>query len=151
MRNAKIEKFNVNGKQLYTENVIPDKITDLQGGENLSLIPLTITLDKTKWTNNTQTIEIEDITGTSQIWVSPTPTQSNIVKYVNSGILATEQGNGILTFTTAYIPTDDIYANVIISNAPIKDIIQQNGNLIINYVEEDITQEGNVLTIGGIE
>ena len=151
MRNAKIEKFNVNGKQLYTENVIPDKITDLQGGENLSLIPLTITLDKTKWTNNTQTIQIQDITGTSQIWVSPFPTQSNVVNYINCGILATEQGNGILTFTTVYIPEENIQANVIISNAPIKDTIQQNGTLIINYVEENITQQDNVLIIGGDE
>lgn len=109
---------------------------------------LTITLDTNDWVNNEQEISVGNITPTSIIWVSPTPIQSNVTNYSNSGILATGQGNGTITFSATTTPLVDISVNLIINNAPSMPI-QIGDNLTINNYSGQITQNGNTLILGG--
>lgn len=66
----------------------------------------------TDWDNNSQTVDITGVTANDTVLVSPVP--SSIGLYAAFGIVCTAQGEGNLTFTCDFLPSEDISVNVII-------------------------------------
>lgn len=71
----------------------------------------TVTLAVNDWSNNSQTVTVNGVTGTSVVWVAPEP--SDTADYVAAGILCTSQATNSLTFTATTTPTTDIDVNIV--------------------------------------
>ena len=71
----------------------------------------TVTLYKNKWSNNTQTVSINNATATNTVIVGSLP--NNHTEYAECGIRCVSQGKGTLTFTCDNVPSINIQANVI--------------------------------------
>ena len=72
----------------------------------------TATLLAADWSNNEQTIDVDGVTASNTVLVSPVPT--NVTDYGNFGVICTTQANGTLTFTCRITPLNDISVNIII-------------------------------------
>lgn len=72
----------------------------------------TITLTKAEWSNNRQTVQIEDVKTGSVVFVAPEPSNSNYVLYSDAAIRCIAQGDGSLTFTCETVPEADVLFNV---------------------------------------
>lgn len=146
----------VTASDINSENASDGRVLTANGqgnaewrGVDLKFTYLTITLDQNDWAiDNTQTVNVPNVTADSIIWVSPTPTDSNISNYKAAGLYASAQGSGTITFKASSAPAADINVNIIINNAPNSNI-QENSTLYINQVNEQIVQNGDTLIIGG--
>lgn len=73
-----------------------------------------ISLPATSWNNMTQTINVQNVTATSIIIITPTP--QSYVNYSNAGVHCSAQANQTLTFTCTKTPTVELSANLLILN-----------------------------------
>lgn len=87
-------------------------IDDLAYRKQDNLIPLTITLTASGWSNNTQTVTATGVDSSSVVIVTPAP--ASISDYTSAGIYCSAQGTNTLTFTCATVPTSAITVNVLI-------------------------------------
>ena len=71
-----------------------------------------ITLASNKWSNESQTINVEGVTVNNLIFVSPTTNSYTI--YNDCEIICTEQGEGMLTFVCNETPSSNVDVNIII-------------------------------------
>ena len=81
------------------------------GGGGAKLATTTVTLLANGWSAELeQTVNVQDITSTSAIIVSPQP--SYIDDYAYSGVCASAQGTGTITFRCGIEPESNIVVNV---------------------------------------
>lgn len=71
-----------------------------------------ITLVAGNWSNKAQTVNVSGVTADNTVLVSATP--EYIAEYATYGIICTAQGEGTLTFTCDFTPSDNILVNVVI-------------------------------------
>ena len=70
-----------------------------------------ITLLSGGWSSNTQTVNVQGVTETNLVIVSP---NGNPADYASAGIYCSAQGSGTLTFTCTTVPTSDIVVNIVV-------------------------------------
>ncbi len=75
---------------------------------------VTITLPRSNWSSNNQTVSVSGVTTDNDVFVSAAP--ASYIEYAECMIRCTTQENGKLTFSCSEVPTGDIYVNVIIFN-----------------------------------
>ena len=66
----------------------------------------TITLASANWSSNSQTVNVNGVTATGIVFVSPDPTDQSA--YTSAGIICSAQAAGSLEFTCTNTPTNDI-------------------------------------------
>lgn len=71
-----------------------------------------IALMAANWSNGTQTVNVTGVSATDTVLVSPIP--ADIALYAAYGIICTAQGEGTLTFTCNFTPSNDISVNIVI-------------------------------------
>lgn len=80
-------------------------------GEIPTVTSLTVSLVVANWSTNTQTVTATGVTSSSDVIVSPAP--SDMDDYVAAGIKCTAQAANSLTFTCTTEPTSAIDVNVV--------------------------------------
>lgn len=80
-------------------------------GKQNALTSVQVTLTAVGWLNNTQTIVVGNVEADNIIWVSPS--SASFDSYVASGIRATVQQSGSLTFSCITTPVVDIIVEVV--------------------------------------
>lgn len=70
-----------------------------------------VTLSASKWSNNSQTVSVNGVTSSTNVFVSPV---GNPKTYAEAGIYCSAQANNSLTFTYENTPTTDIKVNILI-------------------------------------
>ena len=90
------------------------RLADLENDikKAVDMVTMTIALPVSNWSDNTQTINVTDVTSENTIIVSYSPEAYEA--YSDAGIRCTGQGNGILTFFCESTPNADIPVNVVI-------------------------------------
>lgn len=77
---------------------------------------LSVTLTSSGWAASgdkyQQTVTVQGVTASNNIIVGPSP--ANIDAYTENNVYAVSQGSNTVTFECDTIPTNSIYANVII-------------------------------------
>ena len=73
-----------------------------------------ITLDASKWSNNSQTVSVSGVTANNDVDVLPAP--ESHVAYCEAGVYCFAQRNGSLTFTCDDKPNNNLTVNVRIWN-----------------------------------
>lgn len=73
---------------------------------------VTVTLTVAGWSNNSQTVAVEDVTASSIILCSPAPEAQD--NYSDAEIKCTAQADGSLTFVCGTTPTAAIAVNVVV-------------------------------------
>lgn len=73
----------------------------------------TLTLTSSLWSNNLIDISVTDMTSSATVWVSPSPTISNVDAYMASRVFCSAQGSGTLTFSCVNTPTTNINVDVV--------------------------------------
>lgn len=94
-----------------TNSTVANLTTEV-GKKTISYAMQTI-LTVAGWTGGSQTVNVEHVTATNTIIVSPIPDHQD--NYSGAGILCTEQGDGTLKFTCTSDPTENITVNVYIA------------------------------------
>ena len=74
--------------------------------------PISVTLSKDNWVGLSQVVEVNGVSTTNTIVVTPAP--ENFLEYTNSIIRCTSQETNSLTFNCEETPVNDILVNVII-------------------------------------
>lgn len=87
-------------------------IDDLAYRKQDNLIPLTVTLTASGWSNNTQTVTATGVDSDKAVIVTPAP--ASMADYTSAGIYCSAQGTNTLTFTCATVPSTNITVNVLI-------------------------------------
>ena len=87
-------------------------IDDLAYRKQDNLIPLTVTLTASGWSNNAQTVTATGVASDRVVIVTPAP--ASIANYTSAGIYCSAQGTNTLTFTCATVPSTNITVNVLI-------------------------------------
>ena len=72
----------------------------------------TITLSAGGWIDNTQEVNVDSVTDSNTVFVSPDPV--NHVEYADSGSYCSAQEDGKLTFTCDSVPSKDLAVNVVV-------------------------------------
>lgn len=78
------------------------------------MVTKTVILSASNWSNNTQIINVSDVTANNTILVGYNP--ESYEEYSNTAIRCTEQGNNTLTFSCESTPSVDVSVNVVILN-----------------------------------
>ena len=73
-----------------------------------------VTLPKTGWIDNSQTVTVDGISEESIIFVAPEPSAVNYTEYTEQEVRCVSQGVNTLTFECKTTPTFDLEANVAI-------------------------------------
>ena len=107
----------INGQISTIQGTISGIETEISGlNSNLNakqnnITSVTITLTASGWSDNTQTVSASNVTAGNIVWVSPAP--ASFDAYGKSGIRATAQGAGTITFTCTKVPTGDLTVEVV--------------------------------------
>lgn len=97
---------------IFNNDAAVSNLTTEVGKKTVSYAMQT-TLTVAGWTGGSQTVNVEHVTATNTIIVSPIPAHQD--NYSSAGILCTEQGDGTLKFTCTSDPTAEITVNVYIA------------------------------------
>lgn len=97
---------------IFNNDAAVSNLTTEVGKKTVSYAVQT-TLTVAGWTGGSQTVNVEHVTATNTIIVSPIPDHQD--NYSGAGILCTEQGDGTLKFTCTSDPTAEITVNVYIA------------------------------------
>ena len=76
------------------------------------VVSMEISLTVAGWSDNKQTVTIEDIDSTCDIIVSPKPSNSSV--YSKAGVQCISQGTGTLTFSCKKTPTEVLAVSLLI-------------------------------------
>lgn len=79
-------------------------------GADAHVVPLNLTLTVDGWADKTQVVEVEDVTSTNFLIVSPSPASQT--EYIDCGVLCWSQDTNSLTFKCDTTPTVELYVNV---------------------------------------
>ena len=71
-----------------------------------------ITIATTDWSSNTCTKSVTGVTSTSDVFVAPAPTLSNIKAYSEANVFCSAVGSGTVTFTCETTPTTALTVNI---------------------------------------
>lgn len=75
----------------------------------------TVSLPVADWVGNEQTVSVVDVTASSVVIVSPSP--SSYDDYASAAVYCSAQGSGTLTFVCGVVPSSDLTVNIIIAEA----------------------------------
>lgn len=70
------------------------------------------TLPVSGWANNEQTVSVQGIASNAHVIVTPAP--ETWVAYTEAGVVCSEQGRNMLTFTCLDVPETSVSANILI-------------------------------------
>lgn len=98
---------------ISTGMIINDAVTEEKIAANATNTSTTVTLTTVGWdaTTKLQTVNITGMTNAKVCIISPTP--ASFVSYGESGVYASAQGQGTLTFVCEEIPSVDLTVNVV--------------------------------------
>jgi len=77
---------------------------------------VSVTLLSASWSNNTQTVDVTNVTADNTVIVSPAPDSDNYSAYTENTVRCIAQDAGSLTFVCESEPTMDVIVNVTIIN-----------------------------------
>lgn len=90
-----------------------DALNQQVQGKQDDLTAQIITLTSTAWSDKSQTVDVTGVTASSLVFVSPSPASFDV--YGSSGVRATAQADGTLTFTCSKVPATDVSVQVVIA------------------------------------
>ena len=100
---------------LTKENYVADaKAVGEAIAAKVSKVEGTAALPLDSWSNYTQTVAVEGVTGNNTVLVVPGP--ENFTAYIDANVRCSAQADGMLTFVCDELPEADVSANVLILN-----------------------------------